>query len=189
MDKVPPCLLFRRSPSRQPSPIDDAPAVLPLFVPRYPVGVPALYYYLLYVAHDDIVHTKPNVVDLSVELPDDAFERQKAIQDVQAKLTSPVAPTSSAWLRPRSGPRELGDLQFLRHRSSIITMQQDAAKHSFSAIVAQQLGFLHGAYRRQYYYWEVIETMRRLLLTAVVSVVGTGSSLQVLHTFVFTAPF
>ena len=43
-----------------------------------------------------------------------------------------------------------------------------------------ELGFLHRAYERDYFYWEVVETLRRLLLTAVVSVVSTGSSLQII---------
>jgi hypothetical protein len=43
---------------------------------------------------------------------------------------------------------------------------------------AERLGFLWGAYKPQYWYWELIENSRRLLLTAVLSVWDSGSSKQ-----------
>lgn len=42
-----------------------------------------------------------------------------------------------------------------------------------------EIEFLHRSYKRKYFYWEVIETLRRLLLTAVMSVTSTGSAGQV----------
>lgn len=133
---------------------------------RYPIGVPALYFYLLYIARDEIIKTKPELVTLEVLLPEDSTERQRSIREAHAALDTRAS--------------ALGDLQFLRHTTTgPVVVQTSVTKHSFAAIVARQLGFLHGAYERQYYYWEVIETTRRLLLTAVVSVVGTGTSLQV----------
>jgi hypothetical protein len=44
---------------------------------------------------------------------------------------------------------------------------------------ANNLSFLWQAYQPQYWYWEIVETMRRLLLTAVLSVIAPGSSQQV----------
>jgi hypothetical protein len=41
-------------------------------------------------------------------------------------------------------------------------------------ITPNEIYFLHQAYEGKYWYWDTVETMRRLLLTAVVSVVGTG---------------
>jgi len=120
----------------------------------------------LYIARDEIIKTKPELVTLEVLLPEDSTERQRSIREAHAALDTRAS--------------ALGDLQFLRHTTTgPVVLQTSVTKHSFAAIVARQLGFLHGAYERQYYYWEVIETTRRLLLTAVVSVVGTGTSLQV----------
>ena len=128
--------------------------------------MPALYFYLLYIARDEIIKTKPELLTLEVLLPEDSTERQRSIREAHAALDTRAS--------------ALGDLQFLRHTTgSPVLVQISVTKHSFAAVVARQLGFLHGAYERQYYYWEVIETTRRLLLTAVVSVVGTGTSLQV----------
>ena len=44
-------------------------------------------------------------------------------------------------------------------------------------ITDKEIEFLHKAYEGKYWYWEVVETIRRLLLTAVLSVVTVGTSL------------
>jgi hypothetical protein len=46
-------------------------------------------------------------------------------------------------------------------------------------ITPKELFFLHQAYEPQYWYWEIIETARRLFLTAVMSIVATGTKLFV----------
>ena len=58
--------------------------------------------------------------------------------------------------------------------------QQHGHGHGHGPIVGPaELTFLYRAYEGHVWYWEVVETARRLLLTAVVSVVGTGSAAQV----------
>jgi hypothetical protein len=42
----------------------------------------------------------------------------------------------------------------------------------------KRLAFLWDAYEPQFWYWEVVETTRRLMLTAVLSVCGAGTSVQ-----------
>jgi hypothetical protein len=46
-------------------------------------------------------------------------------------------------------------------------------------ISPQTISFLHSAYEAQFWYWEIVETARRLLLTAAVSIVATGSPAQI----------
>jgi hypothetical protein len=41
-------------------------------------------------------------------------------------------------------------------------------------ITPSSIFFLYGAYEGQFWYWEVVETLRRILLTAVISVVSPG---------------
>lgn len=41
-------------------------------------------------------------------------------------------------------------------------------------ITADEINFLHKQYEPGYWYWEVVETIRRLLLTAVIAIVDTG---------------
>ena len=43
---------------------------------------------------------------------------------------------------------------------------------------ASQIAFLWDAYLPEFWYWEVVETTRRLMLTAVLSVCGPGSATQ-----------
>jgi hypothetical protein len=40
------------------------------------------------------------------------------------------------------------------------------------------MNFLWGAYKPKYWYWELVETSRRIMLTAVLSIISTGSSKQ-----------
>ena len=46
-------------------------------------------------------------------------------------------------------------------------------------ITPKEIRFLWRMYRAKFWYWEMIETMRRLLLTAVVSVVSAGNGGQI----------
>jgi hypothetical protein len=46
-------------------------------------------------------------------------------------------------------------------------------------VTKSELNFLHKAYEGRCWYWEIVETCRRLLLTAVVSVVASGTSAQI----------
>jgi uncharacterized membrane protein YidH (DUF202 family) len=47
-----------------------------------------------------------------------------------------------------------------------------------AALQARMISFLYEAYEPQYWYWEVVETTRRLVLTAVLSVCGAGTGGQ-----------
>jgi hypothetical protein len=42
----------------------------------------------------------------------------------------------------------------------------------------QEIDFLHKAYEGRCWYWEIVETVRRLLLTAVLSVVTVGTAMR-----------
>ena len=46
-------------------------------------------------------------------------------------------------------------------------------------LLSNEIGFLHNAYRGSCWYWEVVEACRKLLLTAVLSIVATGQSAQI----------
>ena len=51
---------------------------------------------------------------------------------------------------------------------------------SFLQLITQEIGFLFRAYEGDFWYWEIVETARRLLLTAVVSVAGPGTVSQII---------
>ena len=54
---------------------------------------------------------------------------------------------------------------------------------------AASLEFLFTAYEPQFWYWEVLETVRRLLLTAVLSVCGQGTSEQYVYGIILAIVF
>jgi hypothetical protein len=51
---------------------------------------------------------------------------------------------------------------------------------SRSRPVCQEIEFLFKSYKAKYWYWEVVETARRLVLTGILSVVATGSGAQII---------
>ena len=72
---------------------------------------------------------------------------------------------------------------FARRFSQLTPDIATAAAESTGIIkyIASEIGFLHNAYRGSCWYWEVVEAIRKLLLTAVVSIVGTGSASQIVY--------
>ena len=56
----------------------------------------------------------------------------------------------------------------------------NAAEGGDFSKAAQHLEFLHGAFRSECFYWELVETSRRLVLTAVLSVIVPGRTEQIL---------
>jgi hypothetical protein len=53
----------------------------------------------------------------------------------------------------------------------------------------RMLQFLYTSYLPKYWYFEVIETMRRLMLTAIISVIATGSSSQIVFSMLLSFGF
>ena len=64
----------------------------------------------------------------------------------------------------------------------VVNEESDAVdrKECLKYIGAKEISFLYRAYEGKFWYWEVIETARRLILTAVLSVVAVGSNLQII---------
>ena len=53
-------------------------------------------------------------------------------------------------------------------------------QHLNHPLVEERLGFLYSSYKKKYYYWEIVEIVRKLLLTSCIIFVGDGTSSQVL---------
>jgi hypothetical protein len=116
----------------------------------YPVGVLAFYFYTLYHNRFDIVEKDLTGLELEILLEEEARERQE-------------------YMDAHDGSDE----------GFVMTGRQPPSKGVMKFVTASELSFLHRAYEGRCWYWEVVETGRRLLLTAVVSVVGTGSGSQI----------
>ena len=60
------------------------------------------------------------------------------------------------------------------------TLLRKCFSASFQDLITKEIGFLHKAYEGEFWFWEIVETARRLLLTAVVSVAGPGTVSQII---------
>jgi hypothetical protein len=79
-----------------------------------------------------------------------------------------------------SGPKVDGNDAAPAASDSEEPINQLLARHDHAARDALMISFLYEAYEPKYWYWEVVETTRRLMLTAVLSVCGPGTSAQAL---------
>jgi hypothetical protein len=125
----------------------------------YPIGIPLLYFYVLYYNREAIMYGSPSKVKAAV-LRRGLVRHQGFFRNIEENMKSyrmNASMRQSYWRRARSASQ-------VSLRSSIM--------HN---ITPKVIYFLHQSYEPQYWYWEIIETVRRLLLTAVVSVVSTGT--------------
>jgi hypothetical protein len=173
----------------------------------YPFGIPMMYFYLLYTNRVEISklkrkeeQQKDEKDDLSEdETSDDETNRkekrirkngrentkltfrkvgnneQQRAADLEANDCNikQIAEEdgAAASMKPNQPPARLIALQRSnseKRREEIMTLSPSA----------QRLAFLWSAYLPQYWYWEIIETTRRIFLTAVLSVCAPGSSEQ-----------
>ena len=79
-----------------------------------------------------------------------------------------------------SEPRRSSAAPEMQRSFSVLSIVGEDAteKHTSVSPNTARLSFLWAAYSPEFWYWEVIETTRRLMLTAVLSVVEPGSAQQ-----------
>jgi predicted outer membrane repeat protein len=138
----------------------------------YVIGIPSMYFFLLYRSRHEIAGRfdspgKPR----SLTVSDEAEQKEgdlsaqsgskKGDPEMKGALSGSTAVAVTA--RPSEEP-----VNQLKLRTDV------SARH------ALMVSFLYEAYEPQFWYWEVVETTRRLMLTAVLSVCGTGTSGQAL---------
>lgn len=104
----------------------------------YPVGIPCLYFRLLYKKRDELKHR------------DDILYKGRRKDVKKNKIKAFV------------------------EANALNVNDDNSLKRS-----TQMFKFLYDSYKPQYWYFEIIETTRRLMLTAVLSVIASGSSTQV----------
>jgi hypothetical protein len=112
----------------------------------YPIGITSMYAYVLYINREDIINQGESIAEID-ELPSATADSGDDTQSAPCSLSA-----RSASVRVSTRGR---------------LMQR---------ITLKEIQFLHKAYEGRCWYWEVVETSRRLLLTAVLSVVTVGKS-------------
>jgi hypothetical protein len=137
----------------------------------------------------DSVHSNPSLCTTTNSVEADGTARLTAPRDVTARGSGDlVAGGSVGGAAAASSATHLLDVEsgntvaFGPLLGPLAEEPQQASKQIKSLrpfrimnyITAQELSFLHEAYEPKFWYWEVIETTRRLLLTAVITVLPTG---------------
>jgi hypothetical protein len=127
----------------------------------YPVGVLSIYLYTLWYNKLAIKEKDLSPVELVLLLKREARmrKRYKKLHGTEDGFVMPGRPPP---------PPEKGIMKY---------------------VTKTELNFLHRSYEGRCWYWEVVETGRRLLLTAVVSVVGTGTGSQIVLGIFITIVF
>jgi hypothetical protein len=80
----------------------------------------------------------------------------------------------------RSLSRSSSKLSELKAKNRRLTRVQSSKKHQEEQEVAlTKAGFLFGAYKPEYYFWEVVELLRKLALTSILALISPGTAGQV----------
>jgi hypothetical protein len=135
----------------------------------YPVGIPSLYLYLLYCSKEEIIqrHQEEETVTSAEDQP-----KLDKGRSVSMKFTESIDSRDAV---AKQVDEELAMRNSMGNPSE--TTIADAKPVEMSD-ATQRLSFLWQAYEPKFWYWEVIETTRKLMLTAVLSVCNPGSSEQ-----------
>lgn len=177
-------------------------AIFMIFV--YPIGITSMYAYLLYTHHVEIrdrqlkTEERRGLLDppSDVESPDtgsDTMNNSPSAVELEAGRGSVIQHTDNPMLmstvdnskRAEEAPQTEDRSDQSRPERTVSTATSIAGvstsgrsnRFGMSAPAAR-LAFLWGAYEPVYWYWELIETSRRLMLTAVLSATGAGTSKQ-----------
>ena len=153
----------------------------------YPVGIPCLYFWLLYSGKEEIKgrHTESSAAEESQEPSrgsqsnsqehthgrTQSTEHEETVNPMAASVASDAKPTGLAT------DVESADVRLSEEPDPDNVGNGNPNPNGLGGSI-MTIEFLFGAYKPCYWYWEIVETTRRLILTAVLSVVGPGSSGQ-----------
>jgi len=141
-------------------------AIAMLFV--YPIGIPLLYYILLNANKDEIKgrqQQKRNCTNENVKPP----------------------PTSTTTTAAAAIIGEDGNNHYDNHDDD--DDDEEALVEANLSPATERLTFLWNAYEPQFWYWEVVEAGRRIVLTAVLSVIFSGTSTQAILAVIVSLTF
>ena len=146
-------------------------AIFMIFV--YPIGIPCMYMYLLYSSCAEIQSRVAESTDKETSPGNQSPVRSHTNVDAGNNNTEH---RESQRISDISNPM-LASTIVSHVRSVSVNAGEKNQTYSMSAPAAR-LAFLWAAFKPQYWYWEVVETTRRLMLTAVLSITGAGTSQQ-----------
>lgn len=164
----------------------------------YPIGIPFFYFYVLYINKEDISRRKwKRVGDAIVIIEEDeaaATKDEEVKTDTNTNLEKADDKESGTHIQELSHTKKskpIGDQAVIIKEMPIdevaVAVQAEDEQEkmalnivsSNNLIKADNIKFLYKAYEPKYWYWEVLETSRRLLLTAVISIIADGEIMQI----------
>jgi hypothetical protein len=177
-----------------------------IFIVVYPIGIPMMYLYLLSSCKDELLNRQREGA-ISI--------RSKNIlsQNEMPAITRDTNNTSGRHASDSSVDNVVDDAVSVSHDDLNISFDNDPemnyqeeevqgidfddddddemrqSKSNNLSSHALCLSILWEPYKNEYWYWEVIECYRRIILTSVVSIISPGSPLQSLSAILFTLFF
>ncbi len=149
-----------------------------LMIVLYPIGIPSLYLYLLYRNKEEIMNRDKGEEESDSNLSESMSNKERPTSIAMANAVS-NEDSLAREVDEEIGRRKNMSFSFAnRATESSMAEEAEEEKKSELSVPAQRLSFLWQAYEPKYWYWEVIETTRKLMLTAVLSVCAPGSSEQ-----------
>jgi len=142
----------------------------------YPIGVSLLYFVILYQYREEI-RSRDNITqdtrDTYVgEAPADTLDETpnplRSASDLERQSSTSSVCSNNSDHTSKSRTNSAGNEE---------AMSQYRAQFNVP-INVRRVAFLWAAYQPKFWYWEVIETTRRLMLTAVLSICAPGTSSQ-----------
>ena len=76
-----------------------------------------------------------------------------------------------------------------RHDATKKSLDDQIIKVKTEKTSTRLVSFLYDSYKPRHWYFEIIETSRRLMLTAILSVISAGSSLQIIVAILFALAY
>jgi hypothetical protein len=145
----------------------------------YPCGIPCLYFYVLF-------KNRYRIMDMKEEMAESKKLTQGQLRSPGAAGTGTGTGIGANGGRVGTGisgaaggggmmPMTVTVPIMRSHSAAALIERQQSGVGVMRHITPDAIKFLHKAYEGKFWYWEVVETLRRLLLTAVVSIVATGA--------------
>ncbi len=134
-----------------------------LMILVYPVGIIVFYWICLYQFKDLMLYRDYLDVDLEGKKKDSEFNKGSETMDFP--VPEPVDNVKSVRTSPQHLPVVPSKISALAKNITVVGR-------------VQSLAFLWGTYKPEFWYWELIESCRRILLTAILSICSAGSAEQ-----------
>ena len=153
----------------------------------YPIGVSCLYFYLLYQNRQEISSRgAPSSSPMGTGTIGDgrtSVVNPVLVSSLSASMGLVLTPATErgppvAMSRPSETSGTSDMMRDSERESSISEAERVTISSGSLSPTAARLSFLWQSYAPAFWYWEVIETTRRIMLTAVLSVCSPGSSAQ-----------